>query len=404
MRTPLVYDHQPITRRQRTPEGYLLVPGLIAASDNVQPYFAAELGIKDLPPRQVVRVYRPKSEVDKAASTFDGKPITLEHPKAMVSAKTWRTVARGESSNTHPVADGLEADLLIRDATAIDAIERGEKTELSAAYDFHLEMKPGTSPRGQAFDAIGSDFVGNHIAIVGTARSRTPAGKPCSVADSTQGDPIMRAIVFDAATLGALTGFRAELEEPAATQVEDTIKHLTGARDAAIKQCDTVIDECAAKLESQAKDHADKIKAIEDGLPARIEAEAQDRATVLAGAEKLGIKIKAEGKDTLTLRREVLTEAAKDPGRKAVMDAMVPDVAKADAATAKLATAALFAMPAQSASKHPLRAHDALGDALAGKGKRSVGKDADQPQGREAAMKSSAQAWRRGKDGPACAK
>ena len=399
MRTLIVYDHQPITRRQRTPEGYLLVPGLIAASDNVQSYFAGELGIKGLSPTQVVRVYRPKAEVDKAAKTFDAKPITLEHPRSMVSAKTWRTVARGEAMNTRAVVDGLESDLLVRDSQAIDSIERGDKTELSAAYDFHLELKPGVSPRGEAYDGIASDFIGNHIAIVGAARG----GHVCHVADSDRGDHPMRSVVFDAAVLGAVTGFRADLEEPVASQVEDTIRFLTKARDAATAQLATATKESAAKLEAQAKDHAAKLKALEDGIPARVEAEAMDRASVLAGAEKLGIKLNAEGKDTLTIRRDVLTEAIKDPGRKAIMDAMVPDIGKADATTARLATAALFALPAQSQGKQPAKAHDALGNALAGKSDRNVGKDAAQPQGRESSLKASAQAWRRGKDA-GCAK
>jgi hypothetical protein len=397
MRTPIVYDHQPITRRQRTKEEYLLVPGLIAASDNVQSYLAGELKIKGLPPTQIVRVFRPKAEVDKAAQGFDGKPVTLEHPRNMVSAKTWRTVARGEAYNTRPVTEGLESDLLVRDAQAIDAIERGEKTELSAAYDFHLELKPGISPRGEAYDGIASDFIPNHIAITAAARG----GHICHVADTDKGDRPMRSVVFDALVLGAVTGFRADLEEPVASQVEDTFKFLVGARDAAVNERDGIIEECRQKLETQAQDHADKMKALEDGLPARIEAEAQDRASVLAGAEKLGLKLVAEGKDTLTLRREVLVEAAKDAGRKAVMDAMVPDVAKVDVATAKLATAALFALPTVTSTTKNAQAHDALGKALSGTGRASA-KDAEKPMGREAAMRSSSKAWMRGKDTTGC--
>lgn len=401
MRTLVVFDSQPITRRERTEEQYLKVPGLIAASDNVQPYFAGELGIKGVDPKKIIRVFRPKAEVDKAAKTFDGKPVTLEHPKTMVSAKIWRAVGRGEVYDTHPVELGLESTLLVRDEQAIQAVESGRKKELSAAYDFHLELTPGVSPRGEAYDGVASDFRGNHVAIVGTARG----GHACRVADSTTGERSMRVIAFDAARLGALSGFRAELEEPSATLVEDTINHLVTARDAATAERDSVVTECAGKLEAQAADHAAKLKALEDGIPARVEAEAMDRASVLAGAERIGLKLEAQGKDTLSLRREVLTHAQKDPSRKAVVDAMVTDIAKVDAATAKLATAAVFAAPAVDSKKQPARAHDALGDALAGKKKTSAKDGDDKPMGREAALASSRDAWKmRGKDkSPGCA-
>jgi uncharacterized protein len=394
-RTPLVFDSQPLTRRSRTKEGYLLVPGLIAASDNVQPYFARELGLdkQGLPPNQVVRVFRPKAEVDKAVSSFDGLPVTLEHPTRMVNAKTWRTVARGESRNTRAVDSGLESDLLIRDETTIGEIEANIRKELSAGYDFHIELTPG-SHKGTAYDAVASDFIGNHIAVTKTARG----GHDCRVADAQpKGDKKMRVLVFDALLLGLPAGSAAtqiSIEDDAvASQVDSLVRAAAQARDAAVTERDAVITECTEKLEALARDSQEQLEALEAKLPGLIEAAAQDRASVLAGAVKLGLTLKAEGKDTLTLRREVLTEAGKDAGRKAVIDAMVPDLAKLDEASAKLATAALFAM--DSGKKTPAKAHDALGHALTQM--KVEGKDGTcaAPTGRAAMMNNSANAWRR---------
>jgi len=398
MRTLLVFDSQPVTQRKRTPDG-LLVPGLIAASDNVQKYFAGELGVKGMDAKAVLRVFRPKAEVDKSAKAWDGKPVTLEHPATMVNPKTWRAVARGEAYDTKPVELGLESNLLIRDAAAIDAVERGLKPELSCAYDFHLKLVKGVSPRGEAYDAVASDFQPNHIAITGLARG----GRICRVKDSTEGDTHMRALVFDALLLGSAVPVALELEEPHATTVDGLVRGLATARDTALRERDAVVEECRAKLEAQATDHAAKLKALEDGLPARVEAEAMDRAVVLAGAAKLGIKLEAEGKDTLTLRKTVLTEAAKDPARKAVMDAMVPDLAKVDAATARLATAALFALVPTDTKKVPAKGHDSLGRALAGVKTPAVVAQAQDAapcaKGREAMMEASANAWqKKGKD------
>lgn len=402
MRTSLVFDSQPISRRTKTADG-LLVPAMIAAWDNVQSYFAAELGLKDLPATQQVRVYRPRAAVQDAAPTFVGKPITLEHPRQMVSPKTWRAVARGEAKDVHPGESGLEADLLVRDEALISAIERKEKTEVSCAYDFELTMAPGTSPHGQAYDAVASNIQGNHIAIVGKGRSRTPSGQPCQVADSKQGDRKMRVLVFDAALLGTATATQLpEMDDAVAAQVDGLVRSLAAARDSAVQERDAVIEEAAGKLEAQATDHAEKLKALEDELPARIEAAAQDRASVLAGAAKLGLELKAEGKDTATLRREVLTEAIKDPARKAVMDAMVPDIAKASPEALSLATAALFALPAVAKDKKAQgKDHALLGAALVGKKDKATASDAgdkEAPCGRDAAIVASANAWRGNKD------
>lgn len=394
MRTPLVFDSQPITRRTRTKEQYLLVPGMIAASDNVQPYLAKELGLDKtmgLPPTKVVRVFRPKAEVDKAASTFDGLPVTLEHPTRMVNAKTWRTVARGETRATKAVDSGLESELLIRDDQLIQEVEAGTRKELSAGYDFHIELTPGKSPKGEAYDAIASDFIGNHVAVTKTARG----GHDCRVADAQpKGDRKMRVLVFDALLLGLTPGSAAtqiSIEDDAvANQVDALVRGIAQARDSAVQERDAVVEECAQRLQAQATDHQAALDRLNDELPKQIEAAAQDRASVLAGATKLGLKLAAEGKDTATLRREVLAEASKDPSRKSVMDAMVPDVAKASEESLRLATVALFALPVKTSAKD----HKALGDALAGKNDKVEAKDS-KPCGRAAFLAASANASRR---------
>jgi len=394
MRAFAIDQATPITKRWKDKDGYLHVPGRIAASDNVQAYFAAELGLKGIDPKRVIRVYRPKAAMDAAAPTFDGKPVTLDHPTRMVDAKLWRTVTRGEAHNTTVVAEGLDAELVIRDAQAIDTIEKNERRELSAAYDFELTMSSGTSPHGQAYDAVASQIEANHIAIVRMGRSRTPDGKPCRVADSDKGDRTMRVLVFDALLLGTATATTLpEMDDGAATAVDTIVRSLATARDAAIKECDAVMKEAAERLEAQAKDHATAMKALEDGLPARVQTEAADIASVLAGAASLGIALKAEGKDALGLRREFLTEATKDVGRKAVFDAMVPDPAKLDATTARLAVAALLAT---AAGKKPARAHDALGAAISGR-RTTAGAEQPAAVGRAAAIESSANAWKRDK-------
>jgi len=177
------------------------------------------------------------------------------------------------------------------------------------------------------------------------------------------------------------------------------VRGLATARDSAVAQRDAILEECKARLEAQATDHAKVVQDLRDGMPAKVAAEAQDRATVLAGAEKRGIKLVVEGKDTATLRREVLTEAIKDTSVKGVMDAMVPDLAKATPEALGLATAALFALPT---GKVAATGHDSLGRALAGKKLPASAKDDNDGAscaevGRTGMMKASSEAWKRGR-------
>ncbi len=204
----------------------------------------------------------------------------------------------------------------------------------------------------------------------------------------------MRVLVFDALLLGLTPGSAAtqiSIEDDAvANQVDALVRGIAQARDSAVQERDAVVEECAQRLRAQATDYQEALDMLNDELPKQIEAAAQDRASVLAGATKLGLKLAAEGKDTATLRREVLAEASKDPSRKSVMDAMVPDVAKASEESLRLATAALFALPVKTSAKD----HKALGDALTGKNDKVEAKDS-KPCGRAAFLAASANASRR---------
>jgi hypothetical protein len=387
------YDTTPITRRSRTPEGYLLVPAMVAASDNVQPYLASELGIKDALPTKLIRVFRPKAVVDAAAPLFDGVPITLDHPPKMVDTKIYRAVNRGRAMNVVAKDAGLEADLLVQDDDAIKAVETGTRKEVSAAYDFDLEMQAGTSPHGQAYDAVASNIVPNHIALVRVGRSRTPSGRPCAVADSaTKGDH-MRVLVFDALLLGAATSVQLpEMDDGAATQVDGLIRNLASARDAATTERDQIMTECAEKLELQTADHAAQLKTVTDAQPALIAAAAKDMADVMALGLKHGLVLKAT--DTAGMRLEIIAELAKKPELKKVFDAMLPDFTKAEDGQVKLALTAVDAMGGLAPVK--AKAHDALGKALAGKDPKVEAQAADADgDGRQQSIIQSANAWKR---------
>lgn len=160
-------DKLTIDASRRTGDGYLTVNASIAKGGNVQTYLGSEVGKPDL---ATVRVYRPMDEVLGARKSFAHRPVTLGHPTVPVTADNWATVAKGWTGD-EVAAEGdiIRVPMLLADADAIKAVEGGTR-QLSMGYDCTLDWTAGTSPNGEAYDAIQRGIRGNHVAIVDLAR------------------------------------------------------------------------------------------------------------------------------------------------------------------------------------------------------------------------------------------
>jgi uncharacterized protein len=181
-----------------TREGYLLADARIART-GIQTYTGREVG---RPEMARVRVHRPADAVfaDSAVASFAHVPVTLGHPPRNVDSRTWRTYARGETAG-EVMRDGefLRIPMMVRDADTIAAIDAGER-ELSAGYLADLDWTAGVTDAGEAYDAVMTRIVGNHVAVVPRGR----AGSQCRIGDSwtdTEEMPHMadrtRAVVVD---------------------------------------------------------------------------------------------------------------------------------------------------------------------------------------------------------------
>jgi hypothetical protein len=158
---------------RRTADGYLVAEAKCVRT-GIQLYAGDEVGRADL---SVVRVYRPEAEVfaDAALQSFTHAPVTVDHPKDMVTADNWKDLAVGEVS-TAAKRDGewVMLPLILKDAAAIQAVTDG-KRELSAGYTCTLDWTPGTTPAGEAYDAIQCNIKINHLALVDRARAGSQA-------------------------------------------------------------------------------------------------------------------------------------------------------------------------------------------------------------------------------------
>ena len=133
-----------------------------------------------------VQVYRPESEVfsKETIASFEGVPVTNDHPPDGVNLRNDRRYRMGHAQNvrrgTGEESDLLLADLVITDSHLIDLILSG-KREISCGYTYDLSEENG--------QFIQRKIRGNHIAVVDAGR----AGHRVSIKDEQPSEsPIQR--------------------------------------------------------------------------------------------------------------------------------------------------------------------------------------------------------------------
>lgn len=162
---------------KETPEGYLICEGVALARLGELEYFKEELPelFNVLVDVEKIIVKRTANDLfDKhTMASFEGKPVTLNHPPEFVNPENWREFSVGVIENVRVESDKLVADLVIVDKRAIDVVKGGAKRELSLGYDAdYIENGDGTFSQ--------KNILGNHVAIVESGR----CGVECAIKDS----------------------------------------------------------------------------------------------------------------------------------------------------------------------------------------------------------------------------
>jgi len=162
-------------RISETPEGFLLCEGVPVARAGELLYAEGELTAEDgsdaIEAKDgIIRVTRGTDDLfsPETIASFEGKPVTLNHPEDFVAPDNWREVAVGHMQNVRKGegedADKLLADLLITDREAIYAIKSKTMREVSLGYDAEYEqLEPGKGKQ--------TNIMGNHIALVRRGRN-----------------------------------------------------------------------------------------------------------------------------------------------------------------------------------------------------------------------------------------
>ena len=165
-------------RIAKTPEGFLICQDVPISRTGYQEYLAKELMDDPINGDKIIPVYRPAKEVFdiRSLASFEGKPVTNEHPDEDVTPANYQQYSCGHVQNVH-VGDGEDsnkvlADLYITDPTLIHLIENG-KREISCGY--YAEEKRDSSGR-----LYQTKIRGNHVAVVKSGR----AGNKVCIRDS----------------------------------------------------------------------------------------------------------------------------------------------------------------------------------------------------------------------------
>lgn len=163
-----------------TPEGFLVCRGVPLTRTGALVYSEDETHLKG-DARGLVTMYRTPEEVFHAdtIASFEGKPVTIDHPDVNVDPSNWAKLAKGVTQNVRrgegDDSDKLVADLLITDADTIALVKNGLR-EVSCGYEAEYT---------QTVDGEGvqTGIIGNHVALVERGR----AGPTCAIHDHERG-------------------------------------------------------------------------------------------------------------------------------------------------------------------------------------------------------------------------
>ncbi len=300
-------DAAPITVQPRkTQDGYLVAEAFVARA-GVQLYRGSEVG---MPAQDVVRVWRPESEVTHPESVrgYSHAPVTMGHPTEFVTSDNWASLAKGEVSTEAEWRDGkLRLPLIVKDAAAIASVEAGTR-ELSAGYTCSLEFADGVTPEGEQYDAIQRNIRINHLAIVPAGR----AGSECRIGDGVEqwgvapittsdmkGDTMPEAL--KAVVLGDSVAQVAIADAPAVEAFKAAVrKQLADAETAHTAAMDAA-NAALAKAEAERDDALAKVLSDAD-LDKRV----ADRADLIAKAKAVAPDVKTAGLGDAAIRRAVV--------------------------------------------------------------------------------------------------
>ena len=286
--------------KARFDENGFLVDTPIVARVGVQTYY--------LPDGTERREFRPASEVFKPDSlaSYQGKPVTLGH--VTVNSGNARSVVVGAVSGSGERSDvAVVVPLTIYDKEAIEAAKAGRAGELSVGYktedintagwgnnetgeyklDGEYESQDDIPPEWVRFDALQTNIVVNHVALVYKGR----AGVAKLNFDAQQENPYTTDVDINKEDKQEMIKIKLDgaQEFEVAPEIASHIEALNAKADTAIAERDALkakVDAMPAEIEAAVA----KAKADADALAALV-AVAAEAGVKADGLDAKGIKV-----------------------------------------------------------------------------------------------------------------
>lgn len=167
------YGNELSPNQIETVEGFLICQNVPIARTGNMEYRASDLGLEG-DQNKIITVYRDEAEVFEPAAlaSFEGKPVTDEHPPEEVKPENFAAYSKGHVQNIRRDGDFVVADLYINDPTLMSEVKNGIKREVSCGY-VCTYVADGNIYRQ-------TKIRGNHVAVVPRGR----AGHEVSIKDS----------------------------------------------------------------------------------------------------------------------------------------------------------------------------------------------------------------------------
>ena len=278
-----------------TGEGFLICRNVPISRTGDQEYLGWEIGIPGAGGGQIVTVHRPPEEVFSTAAlaSFEGKPVTNDHPPVLIGPDDVKTYEMGHAQNVRRGDGEWEeytlADLHIHDRELIDAVQSG-KREISCGYECeYVPNGDGTYTQ--------RNIRGNHVAVVERGR----AGKRATILDSDKKkakEPERKGNMNKKGLFFKLFGQAVKDKSP------EEIEQMAMDAAAALEAEKPADGQAEGQKEEPAKETASD-EAVIDAIAEKILAKLE---------EKGACKKKEETKDALDAALEKLTEGG-DPGQ-----------------------------------------------------------------------------------------
>lgn len=330
-------DFKP-SSRVRTPKGLLCKDAVLAIAPQVREYHPSELKITNWP-TSVIRLYTPP-EVLFAPELMDNiNEVSDNHPaNNQVTPDNWKKFVIGSVSNGHRVGDEFRGDILIKDATAIENIEKKRKTELSIGYGFNAEFVEGVTDNGEPYDAIITSMVGDHVALVKVGRG----GKRVRIGDSKQEiEPVKVKIrlsngqVWEVDVEGNGEAFKQsfDADQEALADAVEKLNTEIQVGESKFKVSEApAIQAVFTALDNQLKEATTKAEDLEKSMikPEEVEEMAEKRAKTIEEAKNLKPDLDPAGKSLDDIISEAVTVHGEEPSVKAVLEGVAIGDAQPD--------------------------------------------------------------------------